>query len=553
MTIEVIPLGGLGEIGKNSTIIRYEDDLVLVDAGLAFASDDLPGVDYIVPSAQYLVEHQHQLRGILLTHGHEDHIGGLPYLLRQLNGPVRLFGSKLTLALVEHKLREAKLLEKAELVAVESREELQLGELEVEFIRMSHSIPGCLAIAIHTPMGVVVHTGDFKLDPTPVDGEVTDYFTLARLGEDGVLLLMSDSTNVGRPGVTPSEKEVGAPIMEAVRRAHGRIIVTTFASNVHRVQQVLDIAHEHGRKVALAGRSMENVVRIAREQGYLKVPSDLIVRLSDLDQFPPNEQLIVCTGSQGEPMSALTRMARGEYRHVKIQMNDTVLISAIPIPGNERAVAKTINNLFGLGAQVVYESHRGMHVSGHASQEELKWLINLVRPRSFMPVHGENRHLLRHAELATNLGVRPDQILVAANGDRVEVTEEGLSVVGQVDATPLMIDGDGIGHVAGSVVMERQRLGREGILVMMLTVDSKLKPVVGPKVLSKGFMPEGEAADLHYEVEDKLLRELETLQKDTPVALDVLQQKLLSALGRFLQEKVGRRPMLIPMIQQVAL
>ncbi|HWJ03064.1 MAG TPA: ribonuclease J, partial [Verrucomicrobiae bacterium] len=429
--LQIIPLGGLGEIGKNMTAIRFDDTILVIDCGLMFPEDEMLGIDMVIPDITYLLENRDLVQGILLTHGHEDHIGALPYVLKELNVPI--YATKLTLGLVEGKLKENGV-NNVRSQVVKPRDTLKLGPFKVEFIRVSHSIPDAVAIAIHTPMGIIVHTGDFKLDQTPVDGDILDFHKFAELGDQGVLVLLSDSTNVERPGFTMSERRVGQTFDEEFKDAKGRIIIASFASNVHRLQQAINSAYKNGRKVAVVGRSMVNVVSIAADLGYLMIPEDTLIEIEEIANLPDNQVVILTTGSQGEPMSALTRMAMSDHRRVDIQPGDTVIISASPIPGNEKLVARTIDLLYKQGANVIYESLSGIHVSGHASQEELKLMINLVRPTYFMPVHGEYRMQIKHGRLAEELGVPRENIIVAENGNVLEFSKQGAAMAGRVTA-----------------------------------------------------------------------------------------------------------------------
>ena len=440
-SIQLIPLGGLGEIGKNMWVVEYNQEILVIDAGLMFPEEEMLGIDIVIPDLTYLLEHAPQVKGIILTHGHEDHIGALPYVLRQLSVPV--YGTKLTLGLAEGKLREHGLDGEAQLIPVRAGESRQIGQFKVDFINVNHSIAGVVAVAVHTPVGTIVHTADFKFDHTPVDGVVSDFRKFAELGDQGVLALLSDSTNVERPGYTPSERVLSESFEEYFRQAHGRIIVASFASNIHRVQQVVDAAAAHGRKVAFTGRSMVNVATIAMDLGYLQIPTGMLIEVEEIDTLPPDRVVIITTGSQGEPMSALSRMANSDHRRISIVPGDTVIISASAIPGNEKLVARTINYLFKQGARVIYEAISGVHVSGHASQEELKLMLNLVRPKFFIPIHGEYRHLVQHAELAAEVCVPRENIFIPENGDVLEFTAETGRVTGKVAAGPVLVDGLG--------------------------------------------------------------------------------------------------------------
>ena len=442
--LNIIPLGGLGEIGKNMTVFKYGDDIIIVDAGLAFPEDDMLGIDLVIPDISYLTENKDKIRAIFLTHGHEDHIGALPYVLKKLDLPV--YGTALTLGILQGRLKQNGV-SSSQLKTVQPGEVIRAGSFKVEFIRVNHSIPDAVAMAIHTPLGVVLHTGDFKIDQTPVDGQVTQFSKLAELGNQGVLMLLADSTNVERPGYTPSEKIVGKTFDEEFRYAKSRIIVATFSSNVHRIQQVVESAVRYNRKVAIIGRSMVNVVNIAMELGYLNVPDGTLIDIDETNNYRPDQVVIITTGSQGEPMSALTRMAMSDHKKVGIVPGDTVIISATPIPGNEKGVSRTIDHLFKLGAEVIYEKSLGIHVSGHASQEEIKLMHNLLRPKFFMPVHGEYRMLVKHSKLAQSLGMPKENIVIAENGSVVEVTNDSVGINNKVTAGKVLVDGLGVGDV----------------------------------------------------------------------------------------------------------
>lgn len=482
--LQIIPLGGMGEIGKNMMAIRYNDTIVVIDSGLMFPEEELLGIDVVIPDITYLMENKEKVKAILLTHGHEDHVGALPYVLKELNIPV--YGSKLTLGIVEAKLKDHNL-GNLQLKTVRPRDIIHIDDLKVEFIRVSHSIPDAMGIAIHSPIGIVLHTGDIKLDQTPVDGQVVDFRKLAELGEKGVLVMMGDSTNADRTGFTMSEKVVGNTFDELFGKCEGRIIVTTFASNVHRIQQVVTTAEKYGRKVAVVGRSMINNVRISIELGYMHIAENTLIEMEDINKYPHNEIVIVTTGSQGEPMSALTRMATADHRWIGIESGDTVIISATPIPGNEKLVAKTVDLLFRQGAEVIYERGMGVHVSGHAAQEELKILLNLIRPRYFIPVHGEYRHLMKHAKLAESLGIPRSRIFVAENGQVIEVSKKKALVAGKVTAGKVLVDGLGVGDVGNIVLRDRKQLSQDGIMIVVVTMDKNAGQVIaGPDIVTRG-------------------------------------------------------------------
>jgi ribonuclease J len=547
--LQIIPLGGLGEIGKNTTAIRYNNQILLIDAGLAFPDDDMLGVDLVIPDYTYLVENKDLILGILITHGHEDHIGGLPYLLRQLNVPI--YATRLAIGLIQYKLTEAKLGQVITHV-IQAGQTIKLGSFVVDFINGSHSIPGAVGLALHTPLGTIVHTGDFKLDHTPVSGGILDLHKFSELGDNGVLCLMSDSTNVERPGFTKSERIVGINIDKAFEEAEGRVIFASFASNVNRLQQAISSAFKYHRKVATVGRSMINVVSIASELGYLDIPEDTLVDVDVAMRLPGNEVCILTTGSQGEPMAALTRMANHSHRQISIYPGDTVILSASPIPGNEKAVSRNIDQLFKLGAKVIYESISGMHVSGHASQEELKLMLTMVKPKYFIPVHGEYRMLMKHAELAVELGIPRENIFVAEIGNVIEFTRDGAKFANNVIAGRVFIDGLGVGDIGTSVMKDRTLLSQDGILIISLTLNPVTKTILaGPDVVTRGFVYVRESNLMLNEVKtitrQTIARSLQNGIKETPI----LQNRVRDAVSRHLYDKTKRRPMIIPIFQEV--
>ncbi|MBQ3365636.1 MAG: ribonuclease J [Acidaminococcaceae bacterium] len=547
--LNIIPLGGLGEIGKNMTAFRYGNDIILIDAGLMFPEDDMLGIDLVIPDITYLIENQDKLKGIFLTHGHEDHIGALPFILKQLDVPV--YGTALTLGILEGRLDEAGV-STANLNVIKSGDRVRAGVFKLEFMRVNHSIPDAIGMAIHTPVGLIVHTGDFKIDQTPVDGQVMELNRFAEYGDRGVLLMMADSTNAERPGYTQSEKFVGETFDNEFRHAKHRIIVATFSSNVHRIQQICDTAVKFRRKVAVMGRSMVNVVNISLKLDYLKVPEGLLIDIDDIRNYSNDQVVVICTGSQGEPMSALTRMSMGENRKVQIVPGDTVIISAAPIPGNEKMVSNTINHLYMLGAEVVYEKANGVHVSGHASQEELKLMHHLVRPKFFMPVHGEYRHLVKHARLAESLGMDPKNIMIAQNGSVVELSRDKICVNGKVMAGKVLIDGLGVGDVGNIVLRDRRQLSQDGIMIVVVGVDSATNQIVsGPDIVSRGFVYVREAEDLMVEAKGRVQDALDKCEERNHTEWSTLKVAIRDSLGRFLFEKTRRRPMIIPIIMEV--
>ncbi len=548
--VQLIPLGGLGEIGKNMMAVKCGDNILVIDAGLMFPEEEMLGIDVVIPDITYLLENKDIVRAIVLTHGHEDHIGGLPYVLRQLNVPV--YGTKLTLGLLQGKLKENNVLGGTKLITVKPREVVQIGCFKVEFIRVSHSIPDAVAIAIHTPLGVIVHTGDFKFDQTPVDNEITDFHKFAELGDQGVLALLSDSTNVERPGYTMSERTVGQTFDETFREAKNRIIVATFASNVHRLQQAVTAAYKYGRRVAIAGRSMVNVVGIASELGYLTIPEDTLLDLDEVGNYPADQVVILTTGSQGEPMSALTRMALNDHKQVEIIPGDTVIISASPVPGNEKLVSRTINNLFKQGAEVIYESFSGIHVSGHPSQEELKLMINLVRPKYLVPVHGEYRMLVKHAQLGREIGIPPENIFVGENGQIIEFTKRTARLAGRVTAGKVLVDGLGVGDIGNIVLRDRKQLSNDGIVIVVVTINKELGQVVaGPDIVSRGFVYVRESEELMDYAKDKVKVALEKCENRKITDWGTIKSNIRDVLGKYLYEKTRRRPMILPIIMEV--
>lgn len=546
--ISLIPLGGLGEVGKNMTAIKYEDSIIVIDAGLMFPEDELLGVDIVIPDISYLLENKDQVKAIILTHGHEDHIGALPYVLKELNVPV--YGTKLTLGIVQGKLKEHQIT--AELNVVKARDVLKIDQFKIEFIRVSHSIADAVALAIHTPLGIILHTGDFKFDMTPVDGETSDFHKFASLGEHGVLVMLSDSTNIERPGYTLSEKSVGETFDETFRQAKSRIILASFASNVHRVQQAIWAAAKYNRKVAVIGRSMANVVSIASEMGYLKIPRNTLIDIDEVNQVPGNRVVILTTGSQGEPMSGLTRMAQSEHRQIQIMPGDTIIISALPIPGNEKSVSRTIDHLFKLGADVIYEAVDGIHVSGHASQEELKLMINLVKPKFFIPVHGEYRMLYKHAKLAEQMGIPPENIFVGENGQVLEFTKKKGQFSGRVQVGRILIDGLGVGDVGNVVLRDRKQLSQDGIFIVTLTVDKASGTIVaGPEMVSRGFVYVKESEKLMEDAREKIKDVLAKANPEQIKDWSNIKSSIRDALGKFLYEKTKRKPMIMPIISEM--
>ena len=548
----IFALGGVGEIGKNMYVIQYANDIVVVDAGLKFPEEDMLGIDIVIPDISYLTENRDKVRGIILTHGHEDHIGGLPYVLKHLNVPV--YGTRLTLGLVENKLKEANLLGETKRILIDADSEIQLGSvLKASFFATNHSIPDSVGVCVETPEGAVVHTGDFKFDHTPVNGQYADLQRMAQIGTNGVLALLSDSTNAEKPGFTPSEKNVGIVLEDIFRKASQRVVVATFASNVHRIQQVINAAEVTGRKVAVIGRSMVNVVGIASELGYLEIPDGMIIEPEEVGKMAADRVVILCTGSQGEPMSALTRMARSTHRKVDILPGDTVIIAATPVPGNEKYVGRTIDELFRLGANVHYSgANSGVHVSGHGSQEELKLMLNLMKPKFFLPIHGEFRMQRRHAVLAESVGVEPENIFITDIGEVIEIQGGAARRAGKVTAGNVLIDGLGVGDVGNIVLRDRKLLSQDGILVVVVTLSKQDGKIVsGPDIISRGFVYVRESEGLLDEANRIVSSTLQKLMSENVNEWASLKTNVKDALGRFLYEQTRLRPMILPIIMEV--
>ena len=547
--VQIIPLGGLGEIGKNMTVFRYGDDIILIDAGLMFPEDDMLGIDLVIPDISYLLENKDKVKAIFLTHGHEDHIGALPYVLKQLEVPV--YGTALTLGILQGRLRENGVSDE-NLITIKPGDRVGAGTFNLEFIRVNHSIPDAVSIVIKTPIGTIIHTGDFKFDQTPVDGQVTQFNKFAEFGDAGVLALLADSTNAERPGFTQSEKMVGQTFDDEFRYARNRIIVATFSSNVHRIQQVVDSAVKYKRKVAVIGRSMINVVNIAMELGYLNIPDGVLIDIDETSNYTADQIVLITTGSQGEPMSALTRMAMNDHKKVGIMPGDTVIISATPIPGNEKLVSRTINHLYKLGADVIYEKSNGVHVSGHASQEEIKLMHNLVRPKYFIPVHGEYRHLIKHANIAKDLGMPKENIVIAENGSVIELSKDGINVAGKIQSGKVLVDGLGVGDVGNIVLRDRRLLSQDGIMIVVVTIDHETYQVVsGPDIVSRGFVYVREAEDLMEEAREKVLSALDRCEASGVTEWSMIKSAIRDSLGRFLYERTRRRPMILPIIMEI--
>ena len=544
--LRIIPLGGLGEIGKNMTAFEYGDDIIVVDIGSIFPREDMPGVDLVIPDTTYLQMNASRIRGYFITHGHEDHIGAAPYVLRQVPAPV--YATRLTCALIESKLREHRLSDAAEIHEISPHDTVTAGAFTVEFLKVSHSIAGACALAIHTPVGVVVHTGDFKVDYTPIDGQIMDLGRFAALGEEGVLALMADSTNVERPGYTMSERKVGETFNSLFDRAQGRIIIAMFASNIHRIQMVVDAAYNRRRRVCMVGRSMVNVAKLSMQLGELSIPEGYLISVDDLDRYRDDEIVVLTTGSQGEPMSGLSRMAFSEHRKLEIRVSDMVIVSATPIPGNEKSVSRVINQLVRTGADVIYEALAEVHVSGHARQEELKLIHALTKPKFFIPVHGEYRHLYHHANLAVAMGMPPENVLIPETGMVIRLTPDSMRAVDAVPSGAVMIDGLGIGDVGETVLRDRKHLSEDGLIIVVIGLDHEDGSVVsGPDIVSRGFVYVKENEDILDGARATVTRVLES-RTDGYLSTGSLKDAIRDALSRYIYDTIRRNPMILTII-----
>ena len=549
--LKIIPLGGLNEIGKNMTAYEYGGEIIVVDCGMAFPGDDMYGIDCVIPDVSYLVKHKNRIRGMFITHGHEDHIGAVPYILKKVNIPI--YCTRLTAGLIRLKLEEHGLLKSTKIVTVESGMTVKAGKFSVEFIHVNHSIADSVAFAIHTGLGTVVHTGDFKIDTTPIDGGMMDLGRLAEIGQEGVLCLMSDSTNAERPGFTESERKVGESFETLFRKAgNNRIIVATFSSNIHRVQQIMNVAESLGRKVALVGRSLENVVNISAELGYLNIPEGIVIDINMINRYPADKLVIITTGSQGEPMSALTRMAFSDHRKVEIHPNDYVIISATPIPGNEKTVSRVVNELMKLGADVVYERMYDVHVSGHACQEELKMIMGIVKPKYFIPVHGELKHLRKHAGLALNVGIPKENILIADNGRVAEISKKALKCTSTVPAGRVFVDGYGVGDVGSVVLRDRKHLAQDGLVIVAVCIDRENGEIVsGPDVVTRGFVYVKESEELINAAREVAVRAIEAQMDGGYFDWNSIKASLRDEISHLMYERTKRSPMILPVIMEV--
>ncbi|HIE28383.1 TPA: ribonuclease J [Candidatus Poribacteria bacterium] len=547
--LSIIPLGGLGEFGMNMMLFEYRDDIVIIDAGMMFPHQDMYGVDLVVPDITYLLQNREKVRAVVLTHGHEDHIGGLPYLLQQLNVPI--YGTKLTMSLVSNRLREFNLLSEVELHEITPRDRIQLGVFDFEFIHVSHSIPDTVGLAIHTPVGVVIHSGDFKLDQTPVDGKVLDFHKLTEFGDKGVLLLLLDSTNAERAGYSGSERDIFPHLEQIFQSAKQRLFLSTFASSIHRIQQFIELAYKYHRYIAVSGRSMVSNIRVAQEFGYLWVPDDIMIDVKDVMYCPPHECMVLTTGSQGEPLSALSLMAVDDHAWMRIEAGDTVVISARIIPGHERDVDHIVDHLFRRGAIVIYERTAKVHVSGHGSQEDLKLMMNLVRPKFFMPVHGEYRHLVYNARLAEKTGIHQENIIIAEDGDRIQLTPESCENIGGIKTGWVFVDGKTIGELEGVVLRDRRQLAEDGFVIPIVVLNSQTGELVAePDIVSRGFIYIDESEKLMNEAKELTKFVLDKLNIEEKSASTIVQEELRTTLRRFFRKNTDRRPIIIPVVMR---
>ena len=548
--IKIIPLGGLQEIGKNMTAIEYKDEMIVIDCGLSFPEDEMLGIDVVIPDVSYLVKNHDKLKGIFLTHGHEDHIGAIPYVLRKLD--VSIYGTKFTLALVEHKLKENRI-SNAMLIEVPAGTSVKAGLFKIDYIRVTHSIPDSCALAVHTPLGVIYHSGDFKIDHTPIDNEVTDFHKMAEIGARGCLLMLAESTNVEREGYTKSEKVVGKTLDEIFLGAQGnRVIIATFASNIHRVQQIVDMSIKYGRKVAVSGRSMVNGINIALSLGYLRIPKKTLVDINDIHKYSKDSLTIITTGSQGEPMAALSRIAASEHKKIQVSEGDTVVLSAHPIPGNEKSVAKVVNQLFERGAKIVYDGESDIHVSGHAKREELKLIHRIIKPKFFMPVHGEYRHLYIHGELAQELGMPAENVVLMKNGAVLEVSRNECQINGQVPSGNVLVDGLGVGDVGNIVLRDRKHLSEDGLMVVVVNLSKQDGSMVSePDIISRGFVYVREAEGLMDEAKEIIKQTLIRNQQKNNREWAYIKTSIKEDLKSYLFQKTKRSPMILPIIMEV--
>ena len=549
-SLRIIPLGGLGEIGKNITAIEYEDEIIVIDCGISFPDEDMYGIDLVIPDIKYLLDNKDKVKGLFLTHGHEDHIGAIPYILKQINMPV--YGTKLTIGLVESKLKEHDMLSKTNLIPISPGESIKLNKLIIEFIRVTHSIAESCALAIHTPIGTVLHTGDFKIDYTPIDGKVMDLNRIAQLGQEGILLLMADSTNVERAGHSLSEKIIGETLNRIISNANGRVIVATFASNIHRMQQIADASMMYNRKIVFSGRSMENISNVAMDLGYLHIPKESIVGIEDLNRYPSDKITIITTGSQGEPMAGLSRIAYGSHRHISIEQDDLFIISASPIPGNDKLVSRVINQLYRKGVEVIYEDLEDIHVSGHAYKEELKLIHTLVKPKYFMPVHGEYRHLKHHSDLALKLGMDKSNVFTLETGQVLEISQDKAIATEKVHTGVVFVDGIGIGDVGNIVLRDRRDLARDGMVTIVVAINKETYSIVsGQDIITRGFIYARESEGLIKKIKDVAKEEIEICLENNIIEWQVLKSGVRKSVEQLLYHKTKRRPSVFPIIMEV--
>ena len=549
-SLRIIPLGGLGEIGKNITAIEYEDEIIVIDCGISFPDEDMYGIDLVIPDIKYLLDNKDKVKGLFLTHGHEDHIGAIPYILKQINMPV--YGNKLTIGLVESKLKEHDMLSKTNLIPISPGESIKLNKLIIEFIRVTHSIAESCALAIHTPIGTVLHTGDFKIDYTPIDGKVMDLNRIAQLGQEGILLLMADSTNVERAGHSLSEKIIGETLNRIISNANGRVIVATFASNIHRMQQIADASMMYNRKIVFSGRSMENISNVAMDLGYLHIPEESIVGIEDLNRYPSDKITIITTGSQGEPMAGLSRIAYGSHRHISIEQDDLFIISASPIPGNDKLVSRVINQLYRKGVEVIYEDLEDIHVSGHAYKEELKLIHTLVKPKYFMPVHGEYRHLKHHSDLALKLGMDKSNVFTLETGQVLEISQDKAIATEKVHTGVVFVDGIGVGDVGNIVLRDRRDLARDGMVTIVVAINKETYSIVsGPDIITRGFIYARESEGLIKKIKDVAKEEIEICLENNIIEWQVLKSGVRKSVEQLLYHKTKRRPSVFPIIMEV--
>ena len=547
--VKIIPLGGLHEIGKNLTVVEYRDDIIIIDCGMTFPEDEMLGIDVVIPDVTYLENNKHKIKGLVLTHGHEDHIGAIPYVLRKLD--LDIYGTGLTIGLLENKLKEHRL-SRDKLHVVNAGDVVKLGKMEVEWINVNHSIPDSCALAIKTPLGYVYHSGDFKVDFTPISGKPINLTRIAEIGEKGVLAMIGESTNVLRPGYTMSESKVGETFNRLFQNLQdNRIIIATFASNVHRVQQIINSAEKYGRKVVLSGRSMVNVTETARKLGQFRVKKDTFVDIRDMDKYDDSEIVLITTGSQGEPMSALTRIAYGEHRKIQLTPNDAIILSATPIPGNENAVTKVINRLLERGAKVIYETLSEIHVSGHACQEELKLILSLVKPKYFIPAHGEVRHLMKHAKIASQMGMPEENIFIMENGNCLEISQKDAKLAGDVPSGNILVDGLGVGDVGNIVLRDRRHLSEDGLIIVVITITKEGKVVSGPDIISRGFVYVRESEDLIEDAKNVVRKILKEDSKDNLKDWNGLKSDIRDNLRSYIFKNTKRNPMILPIIMEV--